>query len=81
MTSSPTALAQVGSDSAAGAGSALTQWVLQRVVHAMGGQFERAMANSYMISADQSHAVHPNYAAKHEQNHQPHLHGGVRALP
>lgn len=71
---------ECGSDSAAGAGSALTQWVLQRVCTGLGGsspRFEQAMANSYMISADQAHAVHPNYSYKHEQSHRPMLHGGV----
>ncbi|MEO8705370.1 MAG: M18 family aminopeptidase [Kofleriaceae bacterium] len=66
---------EVGSASAAGAGSAVLPRVLERLVPGREA-FHQACARSTCVSADMSHAVHPNYANKHEPRHKPALNGG-----
>jgi len=33
--------------------------------------------SSMMISADNAHAIHPNFPSKHDKEHAPHMNGGV----
>lgn len=67
---------EVGSDSAAGAGSAVLPRVLERLIGGDRESFLAACARSTCVSADMSHAVHPNYASRHEPRHKPQLNGG-----
>ncbi|CAB4874619.1 unannotated protein [freshwater metagenome] len=65
---------EVGSESATGASGPLLSTVLERLVHGRGGDrdaFHRAMAASSCVSADNAHAVHPNYPERHEPGHRP----------
>ncbi len=59
---------EVGSMSAAGAQGPFLKSVLERLC---GGDenLTRMIANSVMISADNAHGVHPNYADKHDSSH------------
>src|SRR6266699_3776848 len=52
---------------------------LERTVLARGGtrdEFLRAVAGSVHVSADMTHATHPNYPDRHEPDHQIALGGG-----
>ncbi len=39
-------------------------------------RFARAMAKSWLVSADMAHGAHPNFEDKHEPQHKPSLNGG-----
>jgi aspartyl aminopeptidase len=66
---------EVGSTSTAGAASAVLPRVLERLTPDREA-FHQACARSTCVSADMAHAVHPNYAGKHEPRHKPVLNGG-----
>jgi len=38
---------------------------------------ETTLGRSFVLSVDQAHALHPNYASKHEKNHQPQMNSGM----
>ena len=71
---------EVGSGSAEGARGSMLADVLSRLVAATGDtdpqSLPRAVAGSVLVSADSAHAVHPNYADKHDAGHRPRLGGG-----
>ncbi|MEU1038164.1 M18 family aminopeptidase [Streptomyces sp. NPDC005907] len=68
-----------GSQSDTGADGPLLGGVLERSVFARGGTYEdraRAFAGTVCLSSDTGHAVHPNYAERHDPTHHPRANGG-----
>ena len=71
---------EVGSSSRMGAESSYLRDVLDRIVDAIphsGQAMHRAMANSFMLSADNAHATHPNFPQKSDPCAPVRLGGGV----
>lgn len=71
---------EVGSSTRQGADSTFLQDVLIRVKEGMGWKEEaylRMVAESFMISADNAHAVHPNHPQKADPTNRPYLGGGI----
>jgi aspartyl aminopeptidase len=66
---------EVGSCSACGADGPFLEQVLRRVLPE-GDAFVRTIQRSLLVSADNAHGVHPNYADKHDGNHGPKLNAG-----
>src|SRR5450755_1090783 len=63
---------EIGSQSATGARGAWLGRQMERSVLARGGgrdDFLRAVTSSLHVSADMTHATHPNYAERHEPGH------------
>ena len=71
---------EVGSSSRMGAESSYLRDVLDRIVDSIphsGQAMHRAMANSFMLSADNAHATHPNFPQKSDPCAPVRLGGGV----
>jgi aspartyl aminopeptidase len=70
---------EVGSSSTTGAGGPLLERILERHVLARGGSRDellRALSASSCVSADNAHAVHPNYPERHDPDHLPMVNAG-----
>ena len=71
---------EVGSGTRQGADSDFLYSTLKRIVYAMGGNEEtymQAVAESFLISADNAHAIHPNHPEKADPTNRPVLNGGI----
>lgn len=71
---------EVGSSTKQGAASTFLQDTLLRICESLGktpAQYRQLLASSFMISADNAHAVHPNYGEKSCPTNRPVLNGGI----
>ena len=71
---------EVGSGSKQGADSTFMGDVLTRIGLALGasdGEIRAAIASSFMVSADNAHAVHPNHPEKYDAQNRTFMNGGV----
>lgn len=70
---------EVGSGTRQGADSSFLQDVLERICACTGHtavEYRRRLADSFVISADNAHAVHPNHPEKADPTNRPYLNGG-----
>lgn len=79
---------EVGSGTRQGAASTFLKDTLERIAESLptafsddfengAASYRRLIANSFMVSADNAHAVHPNYGEKTCPTNRPYLNGGV----
>lgn len=71
---------EVGSGTKQGAGSTFLNDVLRRICSALGLTYEdylRGLASSFMLSADNAHAVHPNHPEHTDANNCVYMNEGV----
>jgi aspartyl aminopeptidase len=66
---------EVGSTSACGADGPFLRSVLERICPDR-QELARCIHRSWLISADNAHGIHPNYADRHDANHGPLLNRG-----
>lgn len=70
---------ETGSGTKQGAASPVLANILERIAASSGGNHEdylRGISNSFMISADNAHATHPNYVEKQDPTNHPVVGGG-----
>ena len=71
---------EVGSSTRQGADSSFLDDTLRRVWSASGrsdAEYRQALAGSFMVSADNAHAVHPNHPEFADRNERPTMNGGI----
>lgn len=67
---------EVGSESVGGAGGSFLENTLNRMFNDY-DEYMNMIRSSIMISADNAHAIHPNFQNKHDKEHSPHINAGV----
>jgi aspartyl aminopeptidase len=62
---------EVGSESTHGAAGPRLAWLLEALHSGSRSDFHETLSRSHCISADNAHAIHPNYPDRHEPSHRP----------
>lgn len=71
---------EVGSGTKQGAAGSFLSDTLHRINRAMGrteDEYLMSIASSFLVSADNAHAVHPNHTEKTDQTNRPYLNKGI----
>ena len=68
---------EVGSQTKQGAASTFLCDVLVRVAEALGADYHRMVASSFMVSCDNAHACHPNHPEYSDKNHTVWMNEGI----
>ena len=68
---------EVGSSTKQGADGTFLEEVIEKICGAFGVEKASAAANSFMVSADNAHAVHPNHPEYADATHRPKMNGGI----
>lgn len=72
---------EVGSSTRQGAASSFLSFVLSRVMRSLfpdeTDMYERSLPKSFLLSADNAHAVHPNHTDKTDPVNRPYINGGI----
>ena len=71
---------EIGSLSAQGADGDFLETTLRRIAYALrfdDNEFYKALASSFLLSADNAHAAHPNHPEKADPTNAPKLGGGI----
>lgn len=68
---------EVGSCSAQGAGSTFLPDTLERICESMNWEYKAMLAHSFMVSADNAHALHPNHPELADPANAPKINEGV----
>ncbi len=67
---------EVGSSSTSGAAGSFLESTLKRVFGDI-DEYMQMIRSSMMVSADNAHAIHPNFPSKHDERHTPYINKGV----
>ena len=68
---------EVGSSSRQGADSDFLEVILKEVCSQLGSSYNVSIANSFLVSADNAHAVHPNKPGLSDPNNRPYMNKGI----